>query len=265
MSRYLFVIFPDGGRAYEGSRAFKDLHNEGSLTLYGLAVVAKDDEGRVSIKEAADEGPIGTAVGMLVGSIVGILGGPAGVALGATGGVLLGSISDLSNAGVGVDFVTAVSEKMDAGTVAVVAEVDEYWIAPVDTRMGKLGGTVIRRARADFVDQQIKQEVQALNTELDQLDAELKQASADAKAALESKIGEVRTSLQAAQTKAKERIQQLENESRSKIKELQDQASKVSSEAKAKIDNRIEEVKTDYNARVDKLRQAWDLTKQALA
>ncbi len=60
-------------------------------------------------------------------------------------------------------------------------------------------------------------------------------------------------------------MKQLQDEGQAQIRKLQDQAAQVRSEAKAKIDKHIEEVKTDYAARTDKLSQAWDLTKQALA
>ena len=67
---------------------------------------------------------------MMSGALVGVLGGPAGVLIGATGGGLLGSISDLNNAGVGIEFADMVANKMDSGTAAVLAEVDEYWTTP---------------------------------------------------------------------------------------------------------------------------------------
>ena len=71
MSQFVVVVFPNEARAYEGTRALKALHCEGSLTLYGMAVIAKDVAGKFSVKEAADAGPLGTAVGALVGGLVG--------------------------------------------------------------------------------------------------------------------------------------------------------------------------------------------------
>ena len=41
-------------------------------------LVAKNADGKMTVKQAADEGPLGTAVGMLVGAMVGLIGGPAG-------------------------------------------------------------------------------------------------------------------------------------------------------------------------------------------
>lgn len=52
MSKYGVVVFPDESNAYEGERAFDELHKEGSLSLYGLAVVAKDADGKATVKDA---------------------------------------------------------------------------------------------------------------------------------------------------------------------------------------------------------------------
>jgi uncharacterized membrane protein len=83
MTKFVVATFGTEAKAYEGKRALRDLHNEGEITLYGLAVVAKDAAGKLSIKDAPDD-LAGTAFGTLVGALVGVLGGPAGVVVGMT-------------------------------------------------------------------------------------------------------------------------------------------------------------------------------------
>jgi hypothetical protein len=46
---------------------------------------------------------------------------------------------------------------------------------------------------------------------------------------------------------------------------LQDRVSKAQGEAKAKLEARIAQVRSESKQRIDKLHQAWELTKQALA
>ena len=75
--KMIVVVFDNEKKAYEGSKALKDLHAEGSITLYASAVIAKDADGKVTVKQAADQGPLGTAVGLVTGSLIGLLGGPA--------------------------------------------------------------------------------------------------------------------------------------------------------------------------------------------
>ena len=51
MDKVVAVVFNDEKQAYEGLRAFRDLHTDGSITLYSNAVVAKDPSGKVVVRE----------------------------------------------------------------------------------------------------------------------------------------------------------------------------------------------------------------------
>jgi uncharacterized membrane protein len=265
MSKYVVAVFPDESKAYEGQRAFNALDRDGSLTLYGIAVIGKNADGTASVKDEQDEGLIGTAVGMLTGGLIGALAGPAGIAFGAASGGLLGSVADLNNLGVGADFLDIVGSRMEAGSAAVVAEVEEYWTAPLDTRVEDLGGTVFRRTRADFEDEQFAQEVQAWNDEMDELDAEIQQSSDETKAKLQAKKDAVRKQLEDAREKGSKKISQLQDEQHAKVEKLKKQVVDANAEAKAKIEKRIEEVKAGYQARIAKLGEAGGLIKEALA
>jgi uncharacterized membrane protein len=148
VNKMIVTIFSDEKNAYEGLKALKALHTEGSLTLHAATVVAKDAQGRVSLKQTEDLGPAGTMFGLATGSLVGLLGGPVGMAAGAAAGTLMGSLFDLATLGVGEEFLAEVSQNLTSGKVAVIGDIDEDWVTPLDTRMEALGGTVFRRARA---------------------------------------------------------------------------------------------------------------------
>ena len=150
MSKFVVVFLPNEAKAYEATRSLKELHGEGSLTVYGMAVIARDVDGNLLVKQAAEPGALGLGVGALTGGLIGLLGGPIGVAVGVGAGALIGGMSDIFNAGVGTDFVKTVSEKLTPGTSAVIAEVTEEWVAPLDTRMDAIGGFFFRELRSDF-------------------------------------------------------------------------------------------------------------------
>jgi uncharacterized membrane protein len=265
MSKFVVIVFPNEKGAYEATRALKQLHAEGSLSLYGMAVIAKDEAGKVSIRDAADAGPLGTAVGALVGGLVGIIGGPIGVIVGAAEGSLLGSLIDIFNYGVGEDFVLKVSEELAPGRVAVVCELDEAWATPLDSRMSALGGTVLRTWRVDFEDEQVAKELAAEQAEFEQLRAEYAQASAEAKAKLKAKLDQAAADLSRAEARLKARIDALSKEADAKIAALEKQVAEAQAEAKERIRQRIATMRADYKARSAKLSQAWTLAKQALA
>jgi uncharacterized membrane protein len=265
MSKFAVIVFPGEAQAYDGTRALRDLHVEGSLSVYGMAVLSKDAQGGLSIKEGADAGPLGMAVGALVGALVGLVGGPAGVLAGAVGGTAIGSLVDLFGYGVGVDFLSKVAAELAPGKSAIVAEIAEHWTTPLDVRMEPLGGTVLRTWRADFEDEQMAREIAASEAELEQLRAENAQAAADAKARLKTKMEQARSDLEGAQRRLEARLGALEKEADAKIAALEQQVGKARADAREKIKQRITALRADYDARSAKLKQAWRLTKEALA
>lgn len=265
MSQFIVVTFPTESAAYQGTRVLSELNAEGSVAVYAMAVVAKDASGNASVKQAVDEGPLGTAVGVLVGGLVGLFGGPAGAALGAGFGGLIGSLGDIFNAGAGAEFAEKVSKELASGKVVVIAEIDETWVTPLDTRVEQVGGTVVREWRSDFEEAQLEKEISAQKAELAQLKVDLSQASEDTKAQLKARIDEVKAKLSAAAERDRARMDNFREEVDAKIKKLQDQAAKAKSDAKAKIEGRMTEIRADYERRSGKMKHAWESAKQALA
>lgn len=265
MNKMLISIFDTEAAAFEGLSALKDLHRDGDISLYSAAVIVKDKNGKINVKQAADAGPAGTAVGLLTGSLIGILGGPAGMVLGASLGGLTGLLFDIDKSGVDITFVDDVSKMLSAGKSAVLADVEESWTTPVDARLHKLGGMVFRRLRAEVVEDQLVRESAALEANLKALDDDLKQGVAENRAAIQKDIELVKKQLKATQDQAKARIDQVKAEADAKVKALQDQAKGASERGKARIEKRIADVKADLDIRSKKLSQAWTLTKQALA
>jgi uncharacterized membrane protein len=265
MDKMLVVVFDSELKAYDGSRALQELQNEGSINLYAKAVVTRDASGKVAVKQEGDMGPVGTAVGLLSGSLIGLIGGPVGIAIGAYAGTVGGMFYDLAHLGIGEDFLYEVEQSLLPGKAAVVAEIWEEWTLPVDNRMEALGGVVFRRTSVEVVDEQIERDVAALDAELAELKAERDQATGEARAKLQAKVDAAKGKLQAAQDAIQARIEASQKETEAKIKSLQEQAAKESGERKAKREARIAELKADQQRRSDLLKQAWELTKEALA
>ena len=271
MDRMVVITFDDEKTAYEATKALKAIHDEGDIALYAAAVVAKDAEGKVSVKEAADQGPLGTAVGMLSGTLVGLLGaaagaGPAGpvIALGMGTGTIIGAMADLTDLGIDADFLDEVNAQLAPGKVAVVAECYETWMTPIDTEMEKLGGTVFRRYRSDYVDELIQRDIDQTKADYQALKEELDQASEDRKAKIQAKMDASKAKLEASVQKAKDRSDALKHEAEAKIKTLDGQIHKAKDETKAKYEKRKAELKADYDERREKLHQSWELAGEAL-
>jgi len=174
-------------------------------------------------------------------------------------------LSDIFDLGVGEDFVSKVSEELDRGKTAVIAEIDENWTTPLNRRTESLGGTVLRTCRSDFEDERIAQEVAAHKADFRQLQREYAQASAEAKAKLKVRLDQAKADLERAETRLKTRLDDLEKERVAKIAALEQQAAKAQADAKEEIRRRSEAARAEYDFRSAKLKQAWALTKEALA
>lgn len=265
MNKMLVAVFDSETAASEGLSALKDLHRDGDITLYATAVLAKDASGKVNTRQAADEGPRGTALGALVGSMVGLLGGPVGLAVGASVGGLTGMLFDLNRSGIDIQFVDDVSKALTPGKAAVLAEVEESWVTPVDTRIAKAGGMVFRRLRFEVVDDQVARETAALKAEVTQFKEELAQTKAENKAAIQKRIDDAKKKLEVMQDLAKVRIDQAKRETDAKITAMQEQLKQANDRQKAKIEKRIAEMKAGVESRSAKLREAGQLAREALA
>ena len=265
MDKIVVVVFDSEAKAYEGSLALQELQNEGSINLYAKAVIAKDGNGKVTVKQSADMGPVGTAVGLLTGSLIGLFGGPIGVALGMSIGTSGGMLYDLAQLGVSEDYLSDVGKSLQPGKAAVVAEVWEEWMLPVDTKMEALRGVVFRTTRMDVADEQIEKDNAALEADLAELEAEYDRASGEVKMKLQAKIETAKAKLQAAQDAMQARLESSQQETEAKIQSLEEQAAKAQGERKAKLEKRIAELKADYQRRSHQLKQAGEHIKEALS
>jgi len=239
MDRMLVAVFDSERNAYEGLRALHELDADATIAVYASAVVAKDLDGLVAVKKPGDNGLLGTATGMALGAFIGLLGGPVGVAAGAAGGTLIGSVFDFDDARVGSDFIEEVTHALAPGKVAVVAEIDEEWTTPVDTRIEAVGGQIFRRSLWEVVDTENERDKAAIKADIAQLRAELANASAERKAKLQAKIDALNAKLKENSEKAKARREGIRRELRAKLEGLKAKDAHAKQEIKARHERRI--------------------------
>src|SRR5215470_1485145 len=233
MDRMLVVVFPNESKAYEGKGALQQLDSEGSISVYAYAVLTKNADGTTTLKQGDDVGPIGTLLGTSFGSLIGLLGGPAGAAIGAAAGLGAGSAADLDNARIGSDFIDDVAKVLLPNRVALVAEIEEDWTTPVDTRMEAIGGTVFRRALSDVEDTVDDEDVAAIKADMAQIKAEHAQARAERKAKLQEKINQLDSKLQALLQKAKDQREAAKRDAQIKVDILKAKAKAAAAKAGA--------------------------------
>jgi len=231
MDRMLVVVFDNESKAYDGKKALLQLDGEGSISVHAYAVLAKRADGTATVKQGDDSGPVGTLLGTSFGSLIGLLGGPVGLAIGAVSGLAVGGAADLNNARIGEDFIDDVTKTLLPNRVAVVAEIDEDWTTPVDTRMEAIGGSVFRRALSDVKQTIHEENVAAMQADLAQMKAEHAKAHADRKAKLQEKINQLDSKMQTQLQKAKDRREALERQAQAKVEVLKAKAAAAKAKA----------------------------------
>jgi len=252
VEKMLVVVFDSEAKAYEGASALRELDNEGIITVHAGAVIKKNADGTAALLKTKDEFPISTVGGTAIGSLIGLLGGPVGVAVGAGSGALLGAIDDLYLSGVNADFVAEVSTKLLPGEYAVVADISEEWVTPLDVKMEKLDGLVFRISKLYVEEKQMEEDEAELDREIEQLEKEMKGARDDRKTKLQAKIAKLKEKRRKKIEHAKQRLEQIKKEHDAKVRALKEKAANSRGETKAAIEARIARIKKNHEERVTK-------------
>lgn len=249
MDKIMAVVFKDEKTAYQGARALSEMNSEGSIDVAAVCVIKKESDGTVSTKEMAEGFPMGTLAGTALGSVVGLLAGPVGLAVGAASGAFAGMIGDLYSAGVDEEFVSDVATALTPGKCAVVAEVEEEWVTPLDTRMEALGGVVYRTLKSTVEDEHWEREIAAAKAQREQLRIEHAKAQADRKAKLQAQIDSLSKRIEAKLARVQARSQQVTREFQARVQSLQQKAEQEKGDAKAALEARITKLRKEYQGR----------------
>jgi len=231
MDRMLVVVFETEPKAYEGKKALMQLEGEGNIVVYAYAVVGRNADGTTTVRQSDDPGPLGTLVGTSVGALIGLLGGPVGAAIGAAAGLAIGGTVDINEARIGYDFIDDVKQQLQTNMFAVVAEIQEDWTTPVDTRMEAIGGKVFRRALSEVKQTVDDEDVAAMKADLAQMKAEQAKAQADRKIKLLEKINQLDSKIQAQLEKSKQQRQAAEAQAKAKVEVLKAKAAALKAKA----------------------------------
>lgn len=119
MSNLIVITFDGPNEAEKVRETIRSVQKQDLISLDDSAIVVKDEDGQVHVKNEMDRGvKIGIAGGGLLGLWIGfIFGGPIGAAiLGAVGGALVGASTDM---GLQKKFIKEVSEAIKPNSSAL--------------------------------------------------------------------------------------------------------------------------------------------------
>jgi uncharacterized membrane protein len=248
MEKLIVIVFDEEIKAEAGLEALRALDRAGEISLFDVRSIAKDPNGSVLVlknREGLDF-PV-TGVSTLVGTLVGILGGPAGVLGGAAAGALIGSIVKLAHAGVTDEFVNDIRTALAAGKFALVADVWEDWMTPLDTKMEALGGVIFRRTRSQVKNVHHNLDVAAHRAEMEQLKAERAQARGERLAKIDAKVDQLGKNLERALLRERSDILSREEQRDARIRALRSKADQSKEEIRGRLEARINDLQREYD------------------
>jgi uncharacterized membrane protein len=118
MSDLIVTIYDEPDRAMQVRESISRQERGGYISLDDSAVVVKDEQGKIHVRNQVDRGvKVGAVGGGLLGLLIGGLLFPfAGLLIGAVGGAVVGHFMDK---GVDQDFVRDVSQELKPGGSAL--------------------------------------------------------------------------------------------------------------------------------------------------
>ncbi len=192
MTNVIVASFKDETKAIEAMHKLSELENYGDISIYGKAIVRTLEDGKHEILEENSTNGWRTVTGMAVGSLLGILGGPVGIAVGLFTGSAIGLISDVGRQSFDENFVRKVEKRMPAGTVSIIAEIDEDSDIFVDNAL-KPFGAEIKRSDIDFeFDDYVMDQIDEIDRELTEAREKLKNSAGREKEKINKKIAELK-------------------------------------------------------------------------
>jgi len=164
MSYLVVITFDDPDEAGKVRQTLSSVEHAGKLSLDDSAIVVKDDQGKVHLKNEVERGvKVGAVGGSMLGLLIASVFFPlAGLVIGAIGGALVGK---LANTGISQDFVKQVSEEMKPGSSAIffIVRGDDPDMAVAALREYK--GKVLQTTLPEEAEQTLRRELEGHNWE----------------------------------------------------------------------------------------------------
>jgi uncharacterized membrane protein len=166
MQNMLVAVFDSERQAQHASEALDALNEATTIGLTAGAIVTKSPGGAITVAQMHRQVPEAAMGATALGTLIGMLGGPVGLAIGAAAGLAVGATADVLHMKLDARFLADVERSLEPGKSAVVAQIYEEETAPVNERMGALGGVVFRNTLSDLAAETYDKDVAGLKQRL---------------------------------------------------------------------------------------------------
>lgn len=159
MSDIIVIAFDNVEEAGQVRESLSKGEILGYIKLDDSAVIVKDDEGKIHIKNELDRGvKVGAIGGSLIGLLIlGIFAPIGALIIGAVGGGIIGS---LTGKGISKSFTKEVADSLQPGTSAIFFIVRDTDVDYAMALMREYPGKVIQTSLPEDLEEELRQEVE---------------------------------------------------------------------------------------------------------
>lgn len=155
----IVAAFNDEGAADKALDALREYKREKAINILDAAIIRKDGDGKIHIKETADMGGgKGAVIGGVLGGVIGLIAGPVGVVAGSAIGATVGGLTaKFVDAGIPDARLRELGEALKPNTSAIVAILELIWVEQVQAELQRQGADVMTQALKDDISAQLAQ------------------------------------------------------------------------------------------------------------
>jgi len=156
-TQVILAAFKDENGADLALEQLKAAKKEHLIAVPNVAVLRKDKQGKLHVKEPTDMGAgRGAAIGGVLGGLTGLVFGPVGLAL--VGGAAVGGIiARLHDSGFKDDRLRQLGENLQPGTSAILAVIEHIWVTELEAELQKAGADVVTEQLGADIAAQLKE------------------------------------------------------------------------------------------------------------
>ncbi len=213
MTNLVVISFASEGQAIDASHKLVELESFGDITVYEKVIVKRDSNGDTAVLETDSSNGLRTLSGMALGTLIGALAGPVGLLVGIVSGTLTGAALESRYFDFSEDFISKVTNQLQPGTVAIIAEIYEENPALMESALDRFGATV-SRSNVDYeYDEYIDDRIKEIDDKIAAERSKIKSSVAAEKSKIQQKIAQLKE-------KRKQRIARLKEKQKAIIAKI---------------------------------------------
>jgi uncharacterized membrane protein len=241
MTKVVVASFKDERKAMEAFKKLNDLESFGDISLYDKIIVRKMKNGDFETLKADSSEGWRAWGGMVAGGLLGAIGGPIGFIIGLYAGTAIGGISEINHYDFAKEFIEKIERRVAAGTISIIAEMDEEDKEFIDVAL-KPFGAVILRSNVDYAYDDY------MHQQLDEVEDDIAEQRAGLKNSIGKEKEKIKNIIVALKEKRKEKISEFDAELKNASSDIKDKTvsgiASIKKEAKI-VDKQVKDIVVD--------------------